>query len=197
MPWVRPRARRAPGCRARAGARGGRCGGLGRTGRPGGRLEQQGPQGPPRVPWPAARSRPARSRSSASAYGSGVGRSDRPRAATADAASPRHPRRSDTLVGGAVIAGSANLLNLLDLRPGRALKATIVLGAPDCRRRHARRAAAGAAAGAAVGCCGRTSPVRRCWATPAPTAPGALLGAALVQRTGRRGRWPPWASWRR
>lgn len=34
---------------------------------------------------------------------------------------PRRP--ADALLGGAVVAGTANLLNLLDLRPGRALKA--------------------------------------------------------------------------
>ncbi|WP_349828350.1 hypothetical protein [Brevibacterium litoralis] len=36
-------------------------------------------------------------------------------------------RALDLVAGGGVIAGTANLLNLLDLRPGRALKATLVL----------------------------------------------------------------------
>ena len=42
--------------------------------------------------------------------------------------------RSSIVFGGAVVAGSANLLNLLDLRPGRALKAgaaaALLLGQP-------------------------------------------------------------------
>jgi UDP-GlcNAc:undecaprenyl-phosphate GlcNAc-1-phosphate transferase len=40
---------------------------------------------------------------------------------------PRRPR--DVLLAGAVIAGSANVLNLLDLRPGRALKVGVLAGA--------------------------------------------------------------------
>src|SRR5690606_35669277 len=36
-------------------------------------------------------------------------------------------RLADAVLAGGVIAGTANLLNLLDLRPGRALKAGLVL----------------------------------------------------------------------
>ena len=64
-------------------------------------------------------------------------------------------RPLDTLVGGAVVAGAANLANLLDLRPGRALKVTVLAALPLLlgdvgpaaargrrrRRRGARRAA--------------------------------------------------------
>jgi hypothetical protein len=94
----------------------------------------------------------------------------------------------DTLVGGAVIAGSANLLNLLDLRPGRALKATIVLGALTATAPRSATAA-GAAVGAAAGLLGPDLAGEAMLGDTGANSAGALLGAALVQRTGRRGRW--------
>ena len=98
------------------------------------------------------------------------------------------PGAVDTLVGGAVIAGTANLLNLLDLRPGRALKATILLGALTGTSRRSA-AAAGAAAGAAVGLLGPDLSGEAMLGDTGANSAGALLGAALVQRSGRRGRW--------
>jgi hypothetical protein len=97
----------------------------------------------------------------------------------------------DTLVGGAVVAGSANLLNLLDLRPGRALKASLawgalgIVGAPQARA----AATSGAAMGAAVALLGPDLAGEAMLGDTGANSAGALLGAALVQRTGRRGRW--------
>ena len=100
----------------------------------------------------------------------------------------------DTLVGGAVVAGTANLLNLLDLRPGRALKAT-VLGAAIASTRGARgttrtgaATSAAAAAGAAVGLLAPDLRGEAMLGDTGANSAGALLGTALVQATGRRGR---------
>lgn len=98
---------------------------------------------------------------------------------------PRSPL--DTLAGGAVVAGSANLLNLLDLRPGRALKAAIVLGAVAGSSERSA-AAAGAAVGASLGLLGPDLAGRTMLGDTGANSAGALLGTALLQRTGRRGR---------
>lgn len=127
-------------------------------------------------------------------------------AALIDRDSDRRLRTLDTVVGGGVIAGSANLLNLLDLRPGRALKATVALGlltaaspgaatargasgAPGGRSAPRSRVASTAAVGAALGVLGPDLAGEAMLGDTGANAAGALLGAALVQRTGRRGRW--------
>ena len=95
-------------------------------------------------------------------------------------------RAADTLLGAGVIAGTANLVNLLDLRPGRAAKAGLLIAAPLL---------AGPTAGTAAGTSGAVLGLLRddldeqvmlgdCGAN----ALGALLGVAVAQRTGPVGR---------
>ncbi len=95
----------------------------------------------------------------------------------------------DTLAGGAVVAASANLVNLLDLRPGRALKATVLCAAPlVLGRRGPGAAAAAAAVGAALGVLRPDLAGTAMLGDTGANAAGALVGSALVDRTGRRGR---------
>jgi len=82
-------------------------------------------------------------------------------------------RRRESLLGGAVVAVSANLLNLLDLRPGRALKAgaaaAILLGQPG-------------PAGAAAALMPADLAERTMLGDAGANALGAVLGLALAQR---------------
>jgi UDP-N-acetylmuramyl pentapeptide phosphotransferase/UDP-N-acetylglucosamine-1-phosphate transferase len=79
----------------------------------------------------------------------------------------------ELLVDGGVVAGSANLLNLLDLRPGRALKAglagSLALGQPG-------------AAGAAAALLPADLHERAMLGDAGANALGALLGLALLDR---------------
>jgi UDP-N-acetylmuramyl pentapeptide phosphotransferase/UDP-N-acetylglucosamine-1-phosphate transferase len=104
-----------------------------------------------------------------------------------------------TLVGGAVIAGSANIANLLDLRPGRALKVVLLLGAPivaggggarlSTAASHATATVtAAAAAGAAAGVLPDDLAGRSMLGDTGAYSAGALIGTALVACTGPRGR---------
>lgn len=90
-----------------------------------------------------------------------------------------------TLVGGAVIAGSANLANLLDLRPGRALKATVLGGIPLALLGET---AAASAVGAALGALPADLRGETMLGDTGANAAGALVGTALVARSGPLGR---------
>ena len=96
-----------------------------------------------------------------------------------------------TLIGGAVIAGSANIANLLDLRPGRALKVALLFALPlvaGGRGTTVATATAGAAAGAAIGVLPGDLAGRSMLGDTGANSAGALLGTALVARTGLGGR---------
>lgn len=92
---------------------------------------------------------------------------------------PGRRARLDLLLGGAVVAGTANLLNLLDLRPGRALKAgllgAVAVGRPGLAASAAVLLPDDLAERTMLGDCGAN-------------ALGALLGLALVERVPDRAR---------
>ena len=153
-----------------------------RARRPRGRLEQQGAARATSARSPAVRSPPVRSRSL------GLGLTGLASAALVDrgAAAARpgraaRPRSSTPSSVARVIAGTANLLNLLDLRPGRALKATMLLGA---------LAADAAALGGRRGRRGRR---RRRAAAARPGGRGDARRHRGQQRR-RAARQPPWSS---
>jgi UDP-N-acetylmuramyl pentapeptide phosphotransferase/UDP-N-acetylglucosamine-1-phosphate transferase len=100
-------------------------------------------------------------------------------------ATPARPRRGrgwmlDVATSGALIAATANLVNLLDLRPGRALKAAALAAAPIAL---AGGTGAGLAAGV-VGAAGGAAPgdlaERDMLGDGGANALGALLGTAVV-----------------
>ncbi|WP_433294703.1 hypothetical protein ACQP2F_33805 [Actinoplanes sp. CA-030573] len=88
-------------------------------------------------------------------------------------------KKVDVLLGAGVIAGMANFVNLLDLRPGRAIKAGLVIGTP-------LGAAGVVGAGAALLPDDLGEEIML--GDAGANAMGALLGVALTARTGTAGR---------
>ncbi|MFI0152029.1 hypothetical protein [Streptomyces lydicus] len=96
-----------------------------------------------------------------------------------------HP--ADKVLAGVVIAGSAHLVNLLDVRPGRAAGAVLALGAPGLLRGGPAGALAAAPVGAAAAVVGDDLGERTMLGDAGAHALGAALGLAVVTAYGRRG----------
>jgi hypothetical protein len=117
--------------------------------------------------------------------------------AAAALAVPRRERASalghaaDVAAAGALVAGSANLLNLFDLRPGRALKVVLLTAAgmaPGMAGDHPAGGLVAAAVGPAVALLPEDLGERAMLGDTGANAAGALLGTALAARLGPRGR---------
>ncbi|WP_240965535.1 hypothetical protein [Streptomyces zingiberis] len=96
-------------------------------------------------------------------------------------------RPVDALLAGAVVAGSAHVVDLLDVRPGRAAKAVLAAGAPALLRGGAPGALCAAPMGAAAALLADDLDERSMLGDAGAHALGAGLGVAVAASAGRGG----------
>jgi hypothetical protein len=96
-------------------------------------------------------------------------------------------RPVDRLLAGAVIAGTAHFVNLVDVRPGRAAGAVLALAAPGLLRKGAAGVLAAASVGAAAAVLPADIGEHAMIGDAGAHALGAALGAAIVTGNGRTG----------
>ena len=98
-------------------------------------------------------------------------------------------RLTEIGLDGALIAASANLVNLLDLRPGRALKAAAIAAAPTALVGGPGSGPASAVLGAVVGELPDDLAERDMLGDSGANGIGAALGVIAVRRLPRSARW--------
>lgn len=105
---------------------------------------------------------------------------------TACIVAPRPRNPLDIVVGTGLVAGTANLLNLFDLRPGRSLKVAGLLAGVGTALGSPRSAAA---LGVTVAALADDLQERTMLGDTGANALGALLGSAVAAAPSRTGRW--------
>lgn len=96
-------------------------------------------------------------------------------------------RPLEKLLAGIVVAGSANVMNLFDLRPGRAIKVGLLAGLPTALRGGPPGVLAAGPLGASAALLPADLQERAMLGDAGSNALGAVLGVAAAARSGRTG----------